>query len=147
MLIYLAQLVKNLPTVQGTVCSAGDIRDAGSISGLGRSPGRGNGNPLQYSGLGNPVDRGAWQAIVHGVVRVRHDLATKPPLPPQLLLGGGNVEMLLMLFCIGCVNVSCSVMSDSSWPHGLEPARLLCPWDFLGKNIGVGCHFLLHYIG
>ena len=92
MLIYLAQLVKNLPIMQGTVCSAGDIRDVGSISGLGRSPGKGNGNPLQYSGLGNPADRGAWQAIVPGVARVRHDLATKPPLPPQLLLGGGDVD-------------------------------------------------------
>ena len=41
--------------------------------------GEGNGNPLQYSCLGNPTDRGAWQATVHGAQRVRHDLATKPP--------------------------------------------------------------------
>ena len=47
------------------------------IPGLGSSPGEGNGNPLQYSRLGNPMDRGAWQAIVLGVVRVEHDLATK----------------------------------------------------------------------
>ena len=45
-------------------CNAGD---SGSIPGLGRSPRGGNGNPLQYSGLENPTDRGAWQAIVHGV--------------------------------------------------------------------------------
>ena len=38
---------------------------------------------------------------------------------------------------------SCSVMSDSSWPHGLQPTRLLHPWDFPGKNTGVGCHCLL----
>ena len=38
-----------------------------------------NGNPLQYSCLGNPLDRGAWWATVHRVARVRHDLATKPP--------------------------------------------------------------------
>ena len=88
MLVYLAQLIKNLPTLQGTACSAGDIRDAGSIPRFGRSPGREDGNPLQQSGLGNPVDRGAWQAIVHGATRVIHDLATKPPLLPQLLLGG-----------------------------------------------------------
>ena len=56
-----------------------EIRDMGSIPGLGRSPGEGNGNPLQYSCLENPMDRGAWQAIVHGVVRVRYDLVTKPP--------------------------------------------------------------------
>ena len=36
-----------------------------------------------------------------------------------------------------------SVMSDSLWPHGLQPTRLLCPWDIPGKNTGVGCHFLL----
>ena len=50
------------------------------IAGLGRSPGEGNGNPLQYSCLENPIDRGAWQATVHGVARVRHDLATKSPM-------------------------------------------------------------------
>ena len=43
--------------------------DAGSIPGLGRSPGEGNGNPLQYSCLGNPIDRGAWWATVHGVTK------------------------------------------------------------------------------
>ena len=67
-----AQTVKNLPA------NAGD-RD--SILELGRSPREGNGNPLQYSCLGNPTDRGAWQATVHGVTRVGHDLVTKPPSP------------------------------------------------------------------
>ena len=43
--------------------------DAGLIRGLGRSPGEGNGNPLQYSCLGNPRDRGAWWATVHGVTK------------------------------------------------------------------------------
>ena len=52
--------VKNLPANAG---------DAGSIPGLGRSPGEGNGNPLQYSCLENPMDRGAWQAAVHGVAK------------------------------------------------------------------------------
>ena len=45
--------------------------------------GEGNGNPLHYSYLENPTDRGAWQATVHGVARMGHDLATKPPLPPK----------------------------------------------------------------
>ena len=53
--------------------------DQGSIPGSGRSPGGGHGNPLQYSYLENPIDRGAWQVTVHGVARVRHDLVTKPP--------------------------------------------------------------------
>ena len=39
---------------------------------------------------------------------------------------------------------SCSVVSDSLWPHGLQPSRLLHPWDFPGKSTGVGCHCLLH---
>ena len=47
-----------------SACNAGDL---GSIPGLGRSPGGGNGNPLQYSCLGDPMDRGAWLAPVHGV--------------------------------------------------------------------------------
>ena len=49
-----------------STCNAGDL---GSIPGLGRSPGAGNGNPLQCSCLGNPMDRGAWQPIVHGVTK------------------------------------------------------------------------------
>ena len=49
--------------------SAGDTRDVGSIPGSGRSPGEGNGNPLQYYCLENPSDRGTWQAIVHGVAK------------------------------------------------------------------------------
>ena len=59
------QMVKNLPT------SAGDTRDVGSILGLGRFPGGGNGNPLQYSCLGNSIGRGAWQATVHGAAKNR----------------------------------------------------------------------------
>ena len=55
------------------MCQAGDM---GSIPRLERSPG-GNGNPLQYSCPGNPMDRGAWQATVHVVARVGHDLAIK----------------------------------------------------------------------
>ena len=49
--------------------NAGDIRDVGSILGSGRSPGGGHGNPLQYSCLENPMDRGAWRAIIHGVTK------------------------------------------------------------------------------
>ena len=59
--------------------SAYNAGNPGSIPRLGRSPREGNGNPLQYSYLENPMDRGAWQVIVHGVVRVGHDLVTKPP--------------------------------------------------------------------
>ena len=53
------------------VKNAGDTRDSGSIPGLGRSPGGGHGNPLQYSSLENPKDSGDWQATVHGVTNSR----------------------------------------------------------------------------
>ena len=59
-------VVKNPPAIQ-----------VGSILGSGRSPGEGHGNPLQYSCLRYPMDRGTWQAIVLGGCRVRHDLATE----------------------------------------------------------------------
>ena len=77
------------PTFKGFSCSSVgketiyNAGDPGLIPGLGKSPGGGNGNLLWYSCLENPMDRGAWHAIVHGVARVRHDLAGKPP--PQLL--------------------------------------------------------------
>ena len=56
-------MVKNPPT------NAEDARDAGLIPGSGRSPGGGDGNPLQYSCLENPMEREAWWAIVHGVAK------------------------------------------------------------------------------
>ena len=61
-------MLKNLPASVG---------NAGMVPGLGRSPGEGNGNPLWYSGLGNPMNRGAWLATVHRSQRVGHDLVTK----------------------------------------------------------------------
>ena len=57
-------MVENPPAYAG---------DPGSIPGLRRSPEGGNGSPLQYSCLENSIDRGAWQATVHGVIKVRHD--------------------------------------------------------------------------
>ena len=74
-------MVKNPPA------KAGDTGDTSLIPGLGRSPGEGNGNPLQYSCLENPMDRGAWRATVHGVAKSRTQLSThsltqaRVPLP------------------------------------------------------------------
>ena len=68
------------------------------------------------------MDRGAWQATVHGVTRVGHDLATKPP--PYSPMHDQSCQTLFH-------------------PHGMQPARLLCPQNFPGKNTRVGCHFLL----
>ena len=56
--------------------NAGDLRHLDLTPGWGKSPGEGNGNPLHYSCLGNPTDRGAWQTTVHGLQRVGHDSAT-----------------------------------------------------------------------
>ena len=56
------------PDGKESACSAGDV---GSIDGLGRSPGEGNGSPLQYACLKNPMDRGTWRATVHGIADSR----------------------------------------------------------------------------
>ena len=97
-------------------CSAGDL---GSIPGLGRSPGEGNSNPLQYSCLENPMDRGVWWATVHGEARVRHKLATKllvyippSPLPPSV-----TTVWFLCLWVYFCfVNkLICIIFSDSTY--------------------------------
>ena len=61
---HVALVVKNLPA------KAGDERGTDSVPELGRSPGGGHGNPLQYTSLENPMDRGAWQATVHGVAEL-----------------------------------------------------------------------------
>ena len=82
--------------------SAYNAGDLDSTPGSGRSPREGNGNPFQYSCLENPRDRGAWQATVHGVAIVGHDLATKErkrramkticsyPLPPSISVAPDN---------------------------------------------------------
>ena len=64
-----ALVVKNLPA------KAGDTRDAGSVPGWGRSPGEGNGNPLQYSCLENPMDRGGWWATGKVLDTMEHSTA------------------------------------------------------------------------
>ena len=79
-LLILATIWKDLKVIMGfpgssvgkeAACKTGGTGDVGSVSGLGRSPGEGSGKPLYYSSLGNPRDRGAWQATVHGVTRSR----------------------------------------------------------------------------
>ena len=70
-------VVKNLP---------GNAGDSGSIPGSGRFPGEGNGNPLQYSCLGNPMDRGAWQAMVHGVTKESDTAEHKHVVPAEVTL-------------------------------------------------------------
>ena len=67
----------HLPLNTGGKSSACNAKEPSLILGSGRSPGEGNGNPLQHSFLENPVDRGAWQVTVHEFSRVRHELETE----------------------------------------------------------------------
>ena len=71
-----------------SACNAGNL---GLIPGLGRSPGEGNGNPFQYSCLGNSMDRGAWRATVQGSQRVRHDGGTNTSTTWLLAPGSGMI--------------------------------------------------------
>ena len=95
-------------------CNAGNPR---SIPRSGRSPGKGNGNPLQYSYLENPKDRGAWWATVHGVARVGHDLATKPPPPhiPWFVLE----RLFRQLLMWKKKKKKCTVLSQFFWKNSL----------------------------
>ena len=75
-------------TVKESACNSGDLGsgELGSVPGLGRSPGEGNGYPLQYSGLENSMNRGAWQATVHGAAESRSWLRDFHFLKSQVLL-------------------------------------------------------------
>ena len=104
--LYIARGFPGGSEFKVSACNSGD---PGLILGLGRSPGEGNGNPLQYSCLENPMNGRAWWATVRGVTE------------------SDTTERLHAL------------------TH-MQPARLLCPWDFPGKNTRVGCHFFLQWI-
>ena len=102
------------------------------------------------------MDREPWRAAIHGVAKSRTRLSD---WSDTLLVHTLTNLIFLWLsflnmqnynnshsYIIECSCLVASVMSDSLRPHGLKPTRLLCPWDFSGKNIGVGCHFLLQRI-
>ena len=85
--------VKNLPA------NAGDARDTGLTPRSGRYPGEGNGNPLQYSCLGNPMNRGGWQATVHVVTRVGDNLVTKQQKFPSVPIFWRVFKIINGKFC------------------------------------------------
>ena len=95
--------------VKNPSANAGNL---GSISGSGRSPGGGNGNPLQYSCLGNPMDRGALWATIHGVAE-ELDVT-------QRLNDNNNIKNVLNV--IQFIQFSHSVVSNCLQPHGWQPA-------------------------
>ena len=70
-----SQSIQVVLVVKNLLDNTGDLRDVGSIPGPGRAPGEGNGNPLQYSCLGTPMDRGNWWATVHGAAKSRTRLS------------------------------------------------------------------------
>ena len=130
--------------VKSLLAKAGDIRDMGLISGLGRSSGGDNGNTLQYSCLGNPMDRGAWQATDMGLQRVRHNwsnLACTHATVKNILLCYLNkihtqdntcdfrycLSLLIGTSTNKVSQFSRSIISDSLRPHGLQHARPPCP--------------------
>ena len=86
-------VIKNSPA------SAGDARDLGSIPGSERFPGGGNGNPLQYSCLGNPMDRGAWWAAVHGVTESQTQLSMHAHTNTYICIIHSYVCMHTYYFC------------------------------------------------
>ena len=121
--------------------SAYNVGDLGSIPGLGRSPGGGNGNPLQYFCLENFMDRGAWWATVLGSQsQMQLQNLMQLSLSLQYFHQRGLVDRERQCCCCCLVAL---VVSDSVRPHGLQPTRLLHPWDFPGKSTGAGCHCLL----
>ena len=93
-------MVKNPPA------NGGDVRDRGSVLRSGRSPGAGHGNPLQYSCLENPMDKGAWQAAVHR--------ATK---------SWARLKRLSMHACRAILTgLGCVLVLKLDWPHGVRAA-------------------------
>ena len=117
-LLYICLVPLMVKNLPLQICYAGDL---GLIHGSGRFPGGGNGYPLQHSCLENPM------------VTLLHSWRSE-------LQRGLFLERKRM-----CV-LSRSVVSTSLQPHGLQPARLFCPWDSPGKNTGVGSPALLQGI-
>ena len=103
--------VKNPPSMQEISFNTGNT---GSVPGWGRSPAEGNGNPLQYFCLANPMDQGDWRATVHGVIRVRQDFTTTineaqhrfPGTPNQNTRGRISASLYSCRFIIGTSRVA-----------------------------------------
>ena len=124
-------MVKNLHA------NAGNARDVGSIPPLEKEM------ATHFSILPwkIPWTEEVWWTAVHGVAKSGTGLRTHAQLIDKI---SGHVLLIWTYsFRHVCVGVCpCSMVSDSSRSYGLKPTRLLCPWDFPGKNTGVGCHFL-----
>jgi len=109
--------------VKNLLANAGDIKDVSSVPGLGRSPVKGNGNPLQYSYLENPMDRGAWWATVHGIAESDMTEVTEQARRINLY----SICNLKSPLAIRSNQISRSIVSNSLRPHELQHARPSCP--------------------
>ena len=114
--------------VKNPLATAGDARDVGLIPGIRRSPGEGKGNLLQYSCLGNPMDRGAWRATVHGVSKTKTQLSSWTHVPSWPLPWAGRA------FSPSHVPIS-EIMSsaDTVTGHGYYPL-LQIKWTSFSCN-------------
>ena len=114
-------MVKNLPA------NAEAPGDASSIPGMGRSPGVGNGNPLQYSYLENSMDRGAWQATAHGVVKSRARLSTYAHTHSHKHIPLKSLPFLLHKYSLGVLLAK--RWCECAWSTGLMAlAKLRGTW-------------------
>ena len=150
-------MVKNLPA------NVGDARHTGLIPGSGRSAREGNGYPLEYSCLGNPMAwgvTGRWQWLSRLPLSNKNIFTlprTLPNSPYHMSITTLLAIYQLLFKAFKSISVyflqysawseserkwSRSVLSDSLRPHGMQPTRFLHPCDFPGKNTGVDCHFL-----
>ena len=112
---------KPLLVAKNSPANAGDARDVGLIPGSGRSPGEGNGNPVQYSCLENPMDRGTWLATVHGVAKGQTRLSRA-----QKITSASLSHPSLQSLGSGWVGESCRKFSPwIPWKRG--ETDLLCP--------------------
>ena len=112
---------------QGGRESARQAGDAGSIPGLGRCPGAGNGNPLRYSCRGSPVDGGGWRAAVHGVAKSRTRLSAEHRRQPPLLVAA----RIVICSRLSCPLLRADVVGTAAW----------VPWrrrNFISRGSGVG---------
>ena len=100
--------------------------DRGSTPGLGRPPGIGNGNPLWYSCLENPRDRGVWRATVHGVAKSLMQLCTSTA-KFHILIWGQNQMLFQWMFILGLSK------QRSPWKTGTKPYFYLCSPECLAK--------------
>ena len=128
---------------------AGDARDTGLIPGSGRSSGGGNDNPLQYSCLEDPMDRGAWQAIVHGITQSQTRLITYACHVIRSGLGiqlNTNANAVCYLAFLNVVELGTSSPSNQSLIFGDNCFNLWRFYYVLGTvlpNRGTVCHTLL----